>query len=352
LGYDPTTLRARAPRASPLLATLTLTVCACTSAPPPPTHFGRWGPIAPIGEPERSVALAAVAALSAGHADSIVLARYAGDRDRRLDLAPLADDAPVAVDVADRLAPIDTGAPEYRHRVFEYDFPKKTTILELSVPAVRGDAASLTAWHWSGPEWKCALPGTSETVTLRRVDGSWAVTGRTPRPGSVRLEKDCVAAAATRAPHAAPAAHAASHAPRAEEERPMDAARVEKLAVGYTAAWCSKDPTRVASFFAEDGSLRINGGAPAVGRQAIASVARDFMTAFPDLVVTMDQVAPNGNGFVYRWTLYGTNNGPGGTGRRVQISGYEEWTLGADGLIAHSLGHFDEAEYRHQVSGQ
>jgi len=65
----------------------------------------------------------------------------------------------------------------------------------------------------------------------------------------------------------------------------------------------------------------------------------------------MDALEPRGSAWRYRWTLTGTNTGPGGTGRRVRIGGYEEWTIGADGLIARSLGHFDEAEYRRQLSG-
>ena len=32
-----------------------------------------------------------------------------------------------------------------------------------------------------------------------------------------------------------------------------------------------------------------------------------------------------------------------------RISGYEEWTIDADGLIAASSGHYDEAEYRRQL---
>ena len=48
-------------------------------------------------------------------------------------------------------------------------------------------------------------------------------------------------------------------------------------------------------------------------------------------------------------TLTGTNTGPGGAGRAVRISGREEWTFGADGLIAGSKGRFDEAEYNRQV---
>lgn len=121
------------------------------------------------------------------------------------------------------------------------------------------------------------------------------------------------------------------------------------FAIRYTAAWCSQDPARVAAFFSEDGSLAINGGAPAVGRAAIAASARGFMTAFPDLVVTLDGIHGDGGRAIYRWTLAGTNTGPGGTGRPVRISGYEEWTFGPDGLVARSLGHFDEAEYERQI---
>lgn len=172
-------------------AVVALGLAACTAAPPPPTHFGRWGPIAPIHEPERSVVVAAVAALSAGQADSIVLARYAGDRDRRLDLAPLGGEVPIAIDASEKLAPIDSDMPAYRTRVFEYEFPKRTTILELSVPSIRGDSATVTAWRWDALEWKCELPGRTETVALARVEGGWVVRARTPRPGLVRIGKGC-----------------------------------------------------------------------------------------------------------------------------------------------------------------
>ena len=120
---------------------------------------------------------------------------------------------------------------------------------------------------------------------------------------------------------------------------------LDEFARSYTDAWCSQDPARVAEHYARDGSLTINGGAPSVGREAITEAARSFMTAFPDMQVLMDELRGN----EYHWTLVGTNTGPGGTGNRVRISGYEEWTIGADGLIAASLGHFDEAEYARQL---
>jgi predicted ester cyclase len=73
------------------------------------------------------------------------------------------------------------------------------------------------------------------------------------------------------------------------------------------------------------------------------------MTAFPDLTVMLDQLSVNGPNITYHWTLTGTNTGPGGTGRRVRISGAEEWRMGADGLIAESKGHFDAADYQRQL---
>jgi len=132
----------------------------------------------------------------------------------------------------------------------------------------------------------------------------------------------------------------------------MDADHLRDFAARYTAAWCSQDPARVASFFAVNGSLRINDGVPSVGRPAITVSAQSFMTDFPDMIVEMDGLDGEGDRFIYRWTLTGTNTGPGGTGNKVRISGHEEWTIGPDGLIAGSLGHFDAADYQRQLSDQ
>jgi 4-hydroxy-4-methyl-2-oxoglutarate aldolase len=132
----------------------------------------------------------------------------------------------------------------------------------------------------------------------------------------------------------------------------MDASKLRELATKYTAAWCSQRAERVALFFAPNGSLKINEGAASIGRTAIAAAAQGFMTAFPDMVVTMDELRIDGGGATYHWTLTGTNTGPGGTGRAVRISGYEEWTIGADGSIENSLGHFDEADYQRQLKAE
>ena len=129
-----------------------------------------------------------------------------------------------------------------------------------------------------------------------------------------------------------------------------DPAKLREFALRYTAAWCSQDPASVAGFYSPGGSLTINDGAAAVGRKAITEAARSFMIDFPDMRVTMDDVLVRGEAVEYHWTLTGTNTGPGGSGRRVRISGFEKWRFGDDGLIASSLGKYDDIEYRRQLA--
>lgn len=129
----------------------------------------------------------------------------------------------------------------------------------------------------------------------------------------------------------------------------MDSTQLNDFAARYTAAWCSQDAASVAAFFSASGSLKVNDGNPAVGRTAITAVAQGFMNAFPDLVVRLDRLAVSGTKIEYHWTLTGTNSGPGGTGRAVRISGFEQWRFGADGLIAESKGQYDATNYERQL---
>jgi uncharacterized protein (TIGR02246 family) len=129
----------------------------------------------------------------------------------------------------------------------------------------------------------------------------------------------------------------------------MNDEALAQFAERYTAAWCSQNAASVAGFFASDGCLTINHGVASAGRTAITAAAQSFMTAFPDLVVKMDNLTVNGPLVMYYWTLTGTNTGPGATGRAVQISGYEQWCCTEDGFIDESQGYFDQAAYQKQL---
>ena len=128
----------------------------------------------------------------------------------------------------------------------------------------------------------------------------------------------------------------------------MNADELKKFATQYTAAWCSQNAASVSAFFARDGALFVNGSA-AVGTEAITAVAQGFMTAFPDMEILMDALEIQPEQIQYHWTFVGTNTGPEGTGNAVHFSGFEEWTFGDDGLIARSMGHFDNDEYQYQL---
>jgi hypothetical protein len=129
----------------------------------------------------------------------------------------------------------------------------------------------------------------------------------------------------------------------------MNDSHLTEFAARYTAAWCSHKASSVATFYSVAGSLAINGGAPALGRHAIEAAAQSFMTAYPDLVVKFDRLEPKGDRVLYHWTFIGTNTWPGGTGNQVRISGYEDWNIGPDGLIADSKGHYDAQDWDRQV---
>jgi uncharacterized protein (TIGR02246 family) len=126
----------------------------------------------------------------------------------------------------------------------------------------------------------------------------------------------------------------------------MNSENLTEFAKRYAKAWCNQNPENVAAFFAENGSLSVNDGPPAVGRAAIAKEAQGFMTTFPDMIVTFDKLEPRGDRTAFHWTLTGTY---AGTGNHVRISGYELWKIDNAGLIAESKGHFDAAEYERQL---
>lgn len=73
------------------------------------------------------------------------------------------------------------------------------------------------------------------------------------------------------------------------------------------------------------------------------------MTAFPDMRVVMDDLVVRDERVEYHWTLMDTNTGPGGTGNRVRLRGFDLWQIGAYGLIGSVQGHFDRSDYDRQL---
>ena len=134
-----------------------------------------------------------------------------------------------------------------------------------------------------------------------------------------------------------------------KNKKDMETNNLLEFGKKYAQAWCSQKPDSVAAYFSDSGSLTVNNGTPAVGRQAISKVAESFMTAFPNIIVAMDSLSTTSKGTEFHWTLTGTNTGPNGTGKKVKISGVEIWQLDYKGLIKQSLGSFNADEYERQL---
>lgn len=102
------------------------------------------------------------------------------------------------------------------------------------------------------------------------------------------------------------------------KEKPAAADDRTAFATRYAAAWSGKDPVSFGALYEETGSLIVNGSA-SVGRAAIVETARSYMAAFPDMVVRLDSLREEQGATVFHWTWTGTNTGPGGTGKAVNL---------------------------------
>jgi uncharacterized protein (TIGR02246 family) len=126
----------------------------------------------------------------------------------------------------------------------------------------------------------------------------------------------------------------------------LNSEKLKEIAENYAAAWSSKSPEAVASYYADDGQISINRGDTSKGRGAIVEMAAGFYSEFPDLVVHCDDVRASGTHAIFVWTLEGHHSE---TKNFVRVGGWEEWELDADMKVKSSLGWFDAEDYERQI---
>lgn len=136
---------------------------------------------------------------------------------------------------------------------------------------------------------------------------------------------------------------------KASSELPPQPPAIRDLVAKFADAWNNLDANSIAECYLPGASLIVNSGPPVIGRKGIAELEQGFMDAFPDLKFRMDDSFTLRDRTVNCWTFIGNNTGPGGTGRKVDFTGFEVWTIGEDNLITASLEHFDLPTYRSQL---
>ena len=130
-------------------------------------------------------------------------------------------------------------------------------------------------------------------------------------------------------------------------------ADLDDFGTRYAAAWSSGDPGRLASFYAEDGSLVVNGTVHE-GRDGGARDGRRLHGRLPRHA-GHDGLGSR-PGRRTRRVLLDVDRDEYRAGRdradRCDLQGYEEWTFTADDEDRRSDGHYDQTEYRLQVTGE
>ena len=129
----------------------------------------------------------------------------------------------------------------------------------------------------------------------------------------------------------------------------LSSARIADIARAYETAWNSGDPARVAACYAEAGGIVINRGTPWEGRAKVAEMAAGFYADVDDMRVILDDLRVAGDHVAFIWTFTGRH---ATSGNALDVKGWEEWDLDAEGLIAASKGWFDPEDYARQVAGR
>lgn len=130
---------------------------------------------------------------------------------------------------------------------------------------------------------------------------------------------------------------------------PLGADSIARIAHIYEAAWNSGDPAQVAACYAPNGGIIINRGTPWQGRAKVAEMAAGFYADVNDMRVILDELRCAGDHVAFIWTFTGRH---AGTRNPLNVKGWEEWDLEADGAIAASKGWYDAEDYARQVAGQ
>ena len=119
------------------------------------------------------------------------------------------------------------------------------------------------------------------------------------------------------------------------------------------AGWNDKDVSAVDSFMAEPFIRRVNNVTTASNRKELAANMQVYITAFPDLHLTIDDVVATEDHVILNWTITGTNTGIFGeiqaTGKKVKVTGITRMDFNESGKIVYEDVFFNELSLLQQL---
>ena len=125
----------------------------------------------------------------------------------------------------------------------------------------------------------------------------------------------------------------------------MTSGNLKAFAKQYAAAWSSADPANVLALHSETSRLSVNDGDPAIGKAAIRKIIEDFMKAYPDLHIQVNDVVEEDTGTVFYCHVIATNSGPGGTGGKINMAVQEFWTFDETGKFVRIEAYDDPEKF-------
>ena len=130
--------------------------------------------------------------------------------------------------------------------------------------------------------------------------------------------------------------------------------KVIKTAINdYVYCWNNKDMAKLKIILNENFTRTVNGVKIANNEKEMEAVINDNFTAFPDVVITVDNTIIKDNQSFGHWTFTGTNTGKYGenppTGKKVNFSGYSICIYDDAGKLTQEIVYFNELALMQQL---
>lgn len=117
--------------------------------------------------------------------------------------------------------------------------------------------------------------------------------------------------------------------------------------------WNEKDLAQLDQFFSQEFKRRVNNVEIASNKEELTANIQVYLTGFPDLNLTIDDILPYRDQVIMNWTITGTNTGVFGeypaTGKKIKVSGLSRLSFDQAGKIHHEDIYYNELSLLQQL---
>ena len=121
----------------------------------------------------------------------------------------------------------------------------------------------------------------------------------------------------------------------------------ERLVLEYVdSGWNARDTPELSNILSENFVRNLNGLQVVQGVMEMQAYIQNYLNAFPNLKITVEQIVKSDKQVVAVWIFEGTNTGEFGeftpTGKKARVSGISLFTFAADGKISQEDTFYNE----------